>query len=875
MAPDPARLLTVGEVERALDEGGLRVHYQPCYDLRTGEIVAVEALARLADPATGGLLAPASFLGAIEGTPTISRLDAMVFAEAAARVARWRRVPGGSRLCVAVNISAADLDMSLPDSIRKTAAAAGLALDAVIIELTETLLSRTGQGHERVLSQLASLGCNVTLDDFGTGNASFDYLRRFRVDGIKIDRSFVQFLGSGSVQERMAESLIRFCLSLGVHVVAEGIEHPRHVAALRRLGCPFGQGFLMSRPLPPEEIEALLNSDEVLSGVLAHRSRGADVATIDLQPVIRRAQPRNRAASRTLATLLCGALVALGVLSTMSERSSHDSLERAARDRLEAVASLASSRVETQVGGLRDVVSAYARTAAVDHALRTRDATLVRASLEGLGSATTGVHSSSLYDPDGTMLALAPAAPGVVGRNFAFRDWYQGARQADGAYVSEAFQLLTTERPWAVAVAAAARDAAGHTQGYVVVTMTLEALQDQLDELLAEHGVRATLVDVRGTTLASPRGEVGGPNSDPRFVTGVTGSGTVEARIDEGESLWALGAVPSVGGSLLAEQPHHAELGGAHEDTNVGMLVMLVVVGSALLVVVVWLHTDRRRQRLETELGEANDWLRSIMSATPTPLVVTDGNDRVQVANPAAAALLGVPVESLAGQTLASWLPVRDQPARDAVSYQASMITAKGDLRLVDVHPQALAGPDGGLVHLHALVDVTPHRQEQDRLRAESRVDPLTGVGNRIAFRESLVAALVPGPSSYALMMLDLDGFKAVNDVLGHAVGDSLLCAVADALADAVQAHDSVARIGGDEFALVLRLDAAARREDVAAGLVARVQAAIDAHAAAEQVEVGVSIGSALIGVDGSDADALLHVADVRMYEDKRSGVRV
>jgi EAL domain-containing protein (putative c-di-GMP-specific phosphodiesterase class I) len=256
MAAQDSATLTATELERALDRGDLVAVYQPCYDLRTGALVAVEALARIRDPLSGELRGPASFIETAEASGLVGRLDRTMMEQAFDRLAAWRDEPGSEGLCVAINVSPADLDdPHLADRIAGAAERAGIPLDAVIVELTETLLSDAERGHDRVLAAISDLGCNVTLDDFGTGNASFAYLLRFRVDGIKIDRSFVQLLGSGGTTENVAESLVRFCLSLGVHVVAEGIEEPSQVEALRRLGCPFGQGFLMGRPATADDLD--------------------------------------------------------------------------------------------------------------------------------------------------------------------------------------------------------------------------------------------------------------------------------------------------------------------------------------------------------------------------------------------------------------------------------------------------------------------------------------------------------------------------------------------------------------------------------------------------------------------------------------------
>ncbi|MBM0124968.1 EAL domain-containing protein [Pimelobacter simplex] len=872
MASGAAQTLTAERIARALEQGDVVVHYQPCYDLRTGEMVAVEALARLFDRDSGELVEPAGFLEPLEESGLVVHLDEMVLAAAATQVAQWRRLPAGERLCLAVNLSPADLDdPTLPQRFREATEAAGLPLDAVIVELTETLLSQTGRGHEQVLAELAALGCNVTLDDFGTGNASFDYLRRFRVDGVKIDRSFVQFLGSGGPHERMAESLVRFCLSLGVHVVAEGIERPQHVAALRRLGCPFGQGFLMSRPLDAGALETLLRDDRVPPG-LAHPVDHADLPALTSAPttepsVLERLVPRVLAGLVSLVLVLVAALVVLGRADTDA------SLTSAARNRLEAIDSLAARGVDLRLGGLADTVTTFSRTATVRRAVTTGDQEQMDLALDALGSATTDAYNLSLYDASGTMLHLVPPqpSPNVIGQNFSFREWYLPASQQDRAVTTQAYQLRTPDRTWAIGVAAAIRDPQGRVRGYVVATLALSGLQSEMEALFRQYGVAVTVVDRQGTTIADSGGRIGVQTKDPRLLRG-RATDDAEADTDDGADpdarLWAVSEVSSIGGWLLVEQDREAAVGDADGGTDPLLAGLVVAIGFVL--VLLWLATDARRRRLKGDLRRSNAWLASILGATPTPVLVSDTEGRVHQGNAAAAALLGVSEESLRGQTVRSWLTTRDQPATDGGAFTATVVTRSGDVRLVEVQVRDLTGPRGEPMRLHALVDVTPHREEQDRLRAQSRVDPLTGVANRIALQEALAAASAPGRSPHALVMLDLDRFKAVNDDLGHAAGDSVLCAVADVLTDAVKDDDTVARVGGDEFVLVVRLEDRTGHTVVAERLRARVQEVLDAHPFALHVPVGVSVGSAAVGPDGRDADELLRLADARMYDAKR-----
>jgi EAL domain-containing protein (putative c-di-GMP-specific phosphodiesterase class I) len=128
----------------------------------------------------------------------------------------------------------------------------------VVLEVTETVLSAIGSGHEDVLQAVDELGCNVTMDDFGTGYSSLSHLARFPIDGIKIDRRFVWEIGTGGRGGLVAAALVRLGRDLGLHVVAEGVETPEQLAVLQEAGCPFAQGYLFSRPLSADDLTAFL-----------------------------------------------------------------------------------------------------------------------------------------------------------------------------------------------------------------------------------------------------------------------------------------------------------------------------------------------------------------------------------------------------------------------------------------------------------------------------------------------------------------------------------------------------------------------------------------------------------------------------------------
>ena len=175
--------------------------YQPVVDTFTGRVVAVEALARITHPDTGALLLPAQFLPLAERTGRIRTLDRQVADAAITQVAAWRNDPLLADLTVAVNVSADHLDdhlddQDLPNFLIQRCSLTGLPTHALTVELTETLQSMTGRGHELVLQRLRDVGLEIALDDFGTGFSTLAYLLRFPVTTLKIDKSFTAALVS-------------------------------------------------------------------------------------------------------------------------------------------------------------------------------------------------------------------------------------------------------------------------------------------------------------------------------------------------------------------------------------------------------------------------------------------------------------------------------------------------------------------------------------------------------------------------------------------------------------------------------------------------------------------------------------------------------
>ncbi len=251
------RLRLEGELRRGIDRGELSVHFQPIADLRSARITSAEGLVRWRHPRRG-LLAPADFLPLAEETGLILPLGHAVLRAAAATIAAWKDSGVAPPLGVQVNVSPALLlDPTLVEAMAALLREYALSPGELGIEITEgAVMGDPGVALER-LTQLRRLGVNVAVDDFGTGYSSLSYLHRFPVDTLKVDRSFIAGLAREDPRTGREWELVRTIVllgrNLGLDVVAEGIESPRQLKEVRRLGCDRGQGFLFAPPLPPDE----------------------------------------------------------------------------------------------------------------------------------------------------------------------------------------------------------------------------------------------------------------------------------------------------------------------------------------------------------------------------------------------------------------------------------------------------------------------------------------------------------------------------------------------------------------------------------------------------------------------------------------------
>ncbi|NMG77377.1 putative bifunctional diguanylate cyclase/phosphodiesterase [Aromatoleum diolicum] len=251
-----ARFMLELDLRKALAHGELAMHYQPIVALDTGRIAGMEALMRWHHP-TRGFVSPAEFIPIAEDTGLILELGEWAMREAFSQAAQWNARFGP--LFVAVNVSGRQFrDREFASKAESIARASGLARDMSELEVTESIIMGHTEEAVHLLEDLSARGFALALDDFGTGYSSLSYLKRFPLDKLKIDRSFVKDLPDDLEDAAIAEAIVGLARTLSMRVVAEGIETEAQAQVLRELGCQYGQGYFFSKPLAAELMAAFI-----------------------------------------------------------------------------------------------------------------------------------------------------------------------------------------------------------------------------------------------------------------------------------------------------------------------------------------------------------------------------------------------------------------------------------------------------------------------------------------------------------------------------------------------------------------------------------------------------------------------------------------
>jgi len=257
------RLRLETDLRRATEREEFRVHYQPIVSLRDSHIIGFEALVRWQRPEFG-LVMPGGFISAAEDTGLILRIGKWVLQEACRQICAWNlQFPCTPTFTVAVNISAKQFAQpDLVSQVGEILRDSGLAPNHLKLELTESVTMRDEERTMRILSELKALGVRLCIDDFGTGYSSLSYLRRFALDILKIDRSFISDMLNNNESQEIVKTILSLGSNLGMEVVAEGVETSEQMSLLKSLGCGYAQGYFFSKPIDSAGVARTLATSE-------------------------------------------------------------------------------------------------------------------------------------------------------------------------------------------------------------------------------------------------------------------------------------------------------------------------------------------------------------------------------------------------------------------------------------------------------------------------------------------------------------------------------------------------------------------------------------------------------------------------------------
>ena len=283
------RLHTENALRQAIEREEFRVYFQPEVSVETGAIVGVEALVRWEHP-DRGLVPPADFIALAEETGLIVPIGTWVLNEACRHARRWQLARADDQpLTVRVNVSARQLtEDQLVHTVADALAQTGFDAAHLCLEVTESVLIEDPESSTATLAELKALGVQIAVDDFGTGYSSLEHLRRFPIDSVKIDRSFVRGLPESSEDVAIVGAVIELGHALNLSVVAEGVETSDQLGNLQNAGCDTAQGFLFSRPEHPDVIDALVMTPVLPDGEEAAEESGESPAQKPAAPKRRR-----------------------------------------------------------------------------------------------------------------------------------------------------------------------------------------------------------------------------------------------------------------------------------------------------------------------------------------------------------------------------------------------------------------------------------------------------------------------------------------------------------------------------------------------------------------------------------------------------------
>lgn len=877
-------------VYRALNGSEFVPFFQPVIALRTGELAGFEVLTRWQHP-TAGLIPPDKLIAVAEHDGWIGALTIQILEKAFAAASL---IP--SHLTLAINVSPVQLhDLQLPEQIQSMARKAKFSLSRLTVEITESAVIQDLQSAVAIVAELKAMKCKLALDDFGTGYSSLSHLQSLPFDQLKVDRSFVSSMTQKRDSRKIVSAVVGLGQSLGMTTVAEGIETLEQAEMMLWLGCELGQGYFYGRPMPAGDLAGWIAAprEKIRTRDLSSRKR-ISAANLDASPSQRLAQ---------LQALYDASPVGLAFLdrnlryvnmnkklADMNGAPVEAQLGNAVSDMIphlypylephlkRALAGEAISDIEAQVGGsgrtrLISYQPAFDEAGeVVGIAVAVTDITERKRVEEALKASEAHYRSMIelnpqvlwIMDPQGRNLDVSPRwdkATGEMKSQSAEHEWLKSVHPDDLRATVQAISEFR-RKGLPIDVEYRVEDGAG---GWQWKRSMGSPRFDVTGKIVCWYGSVQDIAGPRAVFPAHSRNEV-------HVATTIQVVDLSAQSKATGRRLQAL---------------HDLEILDTAPEAEFDDLVLLASEICTAPISLVSL-VDSERQWFKASFGLAacetpisssfcahaieQQGLFLVEDATKderfkaNPLVLGDPNIRFYA---------GMPLYAGEGVAVGTLCVIDTKPRSlspgqaKALAILSQQVQARMELRserrkLLQslVKNRDLAAE---LTHSNHILEYA-----NSQLERLATVDSLTGILNRRAFEDRIVAEYANAGRKrhpLCLIVMDIDNFKKRNDQFGHAAGDDALRLVGSVTQQVLRPTDAAARIGGEEFAMILpgaTLDEASR--------VARRIQGLLAIGNAEVPGLTLSIGISCLNTDMKNWETLLAQADAAMYEAKHTG---
>jgi diguanylate cyclase (GGDEF)-like protein/PAS domain S-box-containing protein len=610
--------------------------------------------------------------------------------------------------------------------------------------------------------------------------------------------------------------------------------------------------------------------------------------------------PKRSVAVFTAVALGVVALLAVGSIVVASEEQTS-----VVDEQVRATAAVSAVVIGQQTSNLVALVESYATRPSLTSGLEAGNGGVaaVEANLASLTHAVPGISASFVTDLHGTSLSTYPAEPTIYGTNFAYRDWFKGLVASGRPFVANAIQTKEASHALAITVTDYIRAPDGDPIGVLGVNYSLSSLGAFAAGVGRAQRITLNVTDRAGTSLTAA-GQHGLVSlaKEPSVEAALAGrSGLLDysPRLPDGrrgpEVLAAYAPVPTTGWTVTASVDKNVALSGLARLRDAVLALTAVLVLILLATIRVVARSDGRRRDSEREIANRDRELARVLESTSEAFLSTDGAEVITAWSVQAEQLFGWAADEVLGRKLADTVIAAEhdehtaEKARRSVGADSTVFATRieatglhrdGHEIAIEVSSWPREDGDGLSAFAHDIterVTLQAERKElQATLRERAEHDPLTGLWNRRRFEEELhreAARCKRYGERSAVLMIDLDEFKNVNDTHGHQAGDELLKLIATGIRSALRESDSIARIGGDEFAAILTNIAPEAVKHVTYKLREVILASritVDGTA----VGVDASIGSQTLDENTSDDRVIMAEADAAMYRVKATAGR-